>query len=447
MRVWGAIAEAIEATGRCALVTVADVRGSAPREAGARLVVRPDGRFSGTIGGGTLEWRAIAEATAELVRGGAGRGVRRGYALGPELGQCCGGRVELLFETFGLADREAVAALAAREAAGPFETVGRVGADGRVVRQVVSGLKEDLLGTVPTGDFIAASAPPLPPPTGGGTPRAARQGGARQSEGDVPLVAPGRWRGRAPSDPAAPGHLPRKGGGFAPAGGLESGREFASNSSPSPTDFTDRLSTSTDGTVRERFGDDRRPLVLFGAGHVGRALLMALAPLPFAVTWVDARPEAFPRHVPANVTLSSEPDPEVVLAAAPDGAFVLSMTHSHPLDLAAVATALRQDRFPYVGVIGSATKRARFESQLRAAGHAEAAIASLVCPIGASGGLSSKEPAAIAAMTAAELLLADDAARRDRRRPATAPEGRFAVDAAAAPHDPAAARGPRRTRR
>ena len=63
-------------------------------------------------------------------------------------------------------------------------------------------------------------------------------------------------------------------------------------------------SATLDGNVvTEAFGDDRRPLVLFGAGHVGRALVLALAPLPFAVTWVDPRPDAFPAHVPANVTL------------------------------------------------------------------------------------------------------------------------------------------------
>jgi xanthine dehydrogenase accessory factor len=428
MRVWAAIAEAIEAAGKAALVTVAGVRGSAPREAGARLVVRPDGRFSGTIGGGTLEWRAIAEATAELSRTGPARGARRAFALGPELGQCCGGRVELLFETFHAADRDSVAAMAAREAAGAFETVGRVGADGRVMRQVVSGLKEGLLGAVPIGDFVAASAAPFPPLTGGGTPRAARQGGARQSELASPLGAPGPYRARAPSDPASPGH---------PGSSPPPGRGFASSFSSIVSTTPERFITAPDGSLRERFGDDRRPLVLFGAGHVGRALVMALAPLPFAVTWVDARPDAFPRHVPANVTLSGEPDPEVVLAAAPDGALVLAMTHSHPLDLAVVAAALRQDRFPYVGVIGSASKRARFESQLRAAGHAVAAISDLVCPIGAIGGLNSKEPAAIAAMTTAELLVADEVARR-----ASLPGA-----SAAAPHSTAAARGPRRTRR
>jgi xanthine dehydrogenase accessory factor len=177
-------------------------------------------------------------------------------------------------------------------------------------------------------------------------------------------------------------------------------------------------------------------LYLFGAGHVGRALVMALAPLPFAVTWVDGRPEAFPRHVPGTVTLSGEPGPEAALAAAPGGAFVLAMTHSHPLDLAIVAAALRRDAFPYVGVIGSATKRARFESQLRAAGHDQAAIGSLVCPIGAFAGVTSKEPAAIAAMTAAELLAADEAARRAAHPPAHA----FAPPTAAAG-------GPLRTRR
>lgn len=204
---------------------------------------------------------------------------------------------------------------------------------------------------------------------------------------------------------------------------------------------SEHFSTDPDGTIRERFGDERRPLLLFGAGHVGRALVMALAPLPFAVTWVDARPEAFPRHVPGTVTLSGEADPEAVLTAAPDGAFVLGMTHSHPLDLAVVAAALKAGRFPYVGVIGSPTKRARFESQLRAAGHDEAAIAALVCPIGAIGGVTSKEPAAIAAMTAAELLVADEAVRHAALSTASP---------LAPPLDhetPAAARGPRRTRR
>jgi xanthine dehydrogenase accessory factor len=436
MRVWRAVAEAIEAAGRCALVTVADVRGSAPREAGARLVVRPDGRFSGTIGGGTLEWRAIAEATAELARDGGAHGLRRPYALGPELGQCCGGRVELLFETFDAADRESVAAMAAREAAGLFETVGFVGGDGRVVRRVPAAPGEPAFsGADPKGEVVATPATPFPHLPGGGTPRAARQGGARQSELEAPLVAPGRSRVRAPSDSASPGHLPPSGRGFASS--------FSSSFSASTT--SEQFSTSPDGTVRERFGDDRRTLVLFGAGHVGRALVMALAPLPFAVTWVDARPEAFPRHVPGNVTLSSAPDPDTVLAAAPDGAFVLAMTHSHPLDLAVVAAALKAGRFPYVGVIGSATKRARFESQLRAAGHAEAAIAALVCPIGAIGGLRSKEPAAIAAMTCAELLVADEAARW--AVPSTARIAATPDAAESPPPATAADRGPRRTRR
>jgi xanthine dehydrogenase accessory factor len=84
------------------------------------------------------------------------------------------------------------------------------------------------------------------------------------------------------------------------------------------------------------------------------------------------------------------------------------MTHSHALDLEIVAEALRVERFGYVGLIGSATKRARFLSQMRAAGLTEVQLARLVCPIGVAG-LESKEPAVIAASTAAQLLIVSEA--------------------------------------
>ncbi len=95
-------------------------------------------------------------------------------------------------------------------------------------------------------------------------------------------------------------------------------------------------------------------------------------------------------------------DPEAEIAAAPSEAFVLVMTHDHPLDLAITAAALRRD-FPYVGLIGSASKRARFEKRFREIGIGEDRIAALVCPIGVSG-IADKDPAVIAAAVTAELL-------------------------------------------
>ena len=79
------------------------------------------------------------------------------------------------------------------------------------------------------------------------------------------------------------------------------------------------------------------------------------------------------------------------------------MTHSHPLDLAIVSRALSAERFGYVGLIGSATKRARFLGQMREAGIVETALARLTCPIGVPG-ISDKTPAVIAASVAAQLL-------------------------------------------
>ena len=315
MRVWATLAKALDAHRRCAMVTVAKVEGSAPRDAGARLIVVPGGGFFGTIGGGTLEWRALAEAQAALERGAVDVRLTR-HALGPEFGQCCGGRVTLLLEIVDAAARPSVEAFAAREATGPFVSKGRV-AGGRIVRELVDGA-------------IA---------------------GADQG-----------------------------------------------------------VTLSADGVLTERFGEKWREVLLFGAGHVGRALVLAFAPLPVNVTWIDARADAFPGAMPANARPIHSEAPAAELARAPAGAFVLVMTHSHALDLEIVHAALAAGRFPYVGLIGSATKRARFGKRLREAGVPEDRIARLVCPIGIPG-ISAKAPAVIAAATVAEILARDEALR------------------------------------
>ena len=307
MRVWSAVAEMLAAHGACALVTVAAVRGSAPREAGARMVVGPDGGFRGTVGGGELEWRAIGAARDALSRGDPPAATISRFALGPDLGQCCGGSVRVLNEVFGPDRLEEVRALAAREAAGPFGTRGQLGA--RAVSREID-------------DAVAPDGP------------------AVEIEGDL---------------------------------------------------------------VVERFRDLRHPVWLFGAGHVGRALMLALAPLPFDLTWIDEREGIFPAALPANVRAARSADPASEIARAPADASIVVMTHHHPLDLAIVHAALAGGRFGYVGLIGSASKRARFTRRLRDGGIPEQRIAALVCPVGMPS-IRSKHPAAIATGIAAQLL-------------------------------------------
>ena len=101
MKVWSHIVKTLEAHGTCAMISVVKVEGSAPREAGARIVVTPLG-FHGTIGGGTLEWHAIAKAQALLGKPTQHR--LSVHSLGPDLGQCCGGRVQLVTEVFAAND-------------------------------------------------------------------------------------------------------------------------------------------------------------------------------------------------------------------------------------------------------------------------------------------------------------------------------------------------------
>src|SRR5690606_1303620 len=100
-------------------------------------------------------------------------------------------------------------------------------------------------------------------------------------------------------------------------------------------------------------------VVLFGAGHVGKALVRVLGEVPCRITWVDGRADAFPRELPPNVSVECTEMPQYAVERAPAGAAFLVMTHSHALDLTLCERILRRGDFSYCGLIGSATKRAK----------------------------------------------------------------------------------------
>jgi xanthine dehydrogenase accessory protein XdhC len=148
--------------------------------------------------------------------------------------------------------------------------------------------------------------------------------------------------------------------------------------------------------------DAARPHVfVFGAGHTGRALAQALAVLPLAVSLIDDR-DGVLDGLPDAILCRQLADPAERLADAPRGAAMLAMTHSHALDYRLCEEALRLGHFAYVGMIGSATKRARFLAGLARA-DAPPATDAFVCPIGGAE-VVDKRPEVIAALVAAELL-------------------------------------------
>jgi xanthine dehydrogenase accessory factor len=264
MNRWAKLAAAVKKNGSCVLVSIVATKGSTPRDIDAWMIVTENG-FHGSIGGGTVEWRVMAEAQAMLQSGLKKR--TRDYVLGPDLGQCCGGRMQVEMEAYTVDE-------------------------------------------LPSIEMRANETAPR-----------------------------------------------------------------------------------------------QRPIYIFGAGHVGRALVLALAPLPYAVKWVDPRPEAFPGAVPANVTLLNLADPVSIMNDVEDNSFVYVMTHSHALDFEIVDAALRKPHL-HVGVIGSGSKRARFEKRLQDACIIRDRIAQLICPIGVTG-ITSKHPAAIAASVVAQILQLD----------------------------------------
>ena len=144
-------------------------------------------------------------------------------------------------------------------------------------------------------------------------------------------------------------------------------------------------------------------LVLFGAGHVGRAVVRVLSELACAITWVDSREEEFPKDVPANVQCVCTDDPACEVDTARAGSYFLVMTHSHALDQSLSERILKRSDFAYFGLIGSMTKRRQFERRLLDRGVSPAQLASMHCPIGVVG-IAGKEPATIAIAVAAEIL-------------------------------------------
>ncbi len=269
MTVLHSLLERIKTTPAC-LVRVESIQGSAPREAGAWMAVFAGPAAPlGTIGGGHLELQAMQEARERLTEYMAGRAPRAPLvrcALGPRLGQCCGGVVQLRFECVGAAD--------------------------------------------------------------------------------VPAL-------------------------------------------------------------RQRLAPRLQPVALFGGGHVGHALARVLAPLPFALHWIDSRDEVFPTPVDAD-TVCEHSDP--VQAAVPQLApqsFVLIMSFSHAEDLDIVAACLKRQReradLPFIGLIGSRSKWATFSHRLHARGFTDEELAQVTCPIGLPG-ITGKEPEVIAVAVAAQLL-------------------------------------------
>ncbi|MBN3763183.1 xanthine dehydrogenase accessory protein XdhC [Burkholderia sp. Ac-20365] len=144
-------------------------------------------------------------------------------------------------------------------------------------------------------------------------------------------------------------------------------------------------------------------IVLFGAGHVGHALVALLGRLPCVVQWVDERDELFPDEVPANVQIEATDTPDAIVDEAPAGAYFLVMTHNHALDFSLTERIMRRRDFTYFGMIGSKTKRVKFERRLLDRGVDPQRLFEMTCPIGVPG-IVDKAPSSIAIAVCAELL-------------------------------------------
>src|SRR6185369_3890122 len=162
-------------------------------------------------------------------------------------------------------------------------------------------------------------------------------------------------------------------------------------------------------TLAERIDPARTDVWIFGAGHVGSALVRTLAGMPYRITWVDSREEQFAPSLtgklPDDVTVLVSDTPADEAKHAPPGAFHIVLTHSHDLDYDICKALLARGDFAWTGLIGSKTKAAKFRHRMERQGFTPQQIARITCPIGVDG-IDSKLPAAIAIAVSAQLLRA-----------------------------------------
>jgi len=162
--------------------------------------------------------------------------------------------------------------------------------------------------------------------------------------------------------------------------------------------------SETDFTLVQSLNSAEFHVNIFGAGHVGRAIVNALSPLPCSINWIDERTDEFPADIPPNVRKVISTHPVAEFPSLPLGSFNLVMTHSHQLDLEICEAILRQGNEAYLGLIGSETKKTKFEKRLKVRGLSAPAIAHMTCPIGLEY-LEGKRPEEIALSVAADILM------------------------------------------
>ncbi|MBO6825886.1 MAG: xanthine dehydrogenase accessory protein XdhC [Sneathiella sp.] len=183
-------------------------------------------------------------------------------------------------------------------------------------------------------------------------------------------------------------------------------------------DFTDEMNNSIDRVELDQKVSLSTPyhntdftLAVYGAGHVGKAIINAVSPLNCDIHWIDNRADEFPGTIPTNTQKHLCRDPKTVVGEIPNHAFHLVLTHDHQLDLEIVAEILRSGSARFIGLIGSKTKWARFQKQLAQMGFSKQQIASVTCPIGLPE-LEGKKPAEIAISVAADILRRSQRSKR-----------------------------------
>ena len=329
------------------LLTIISTKGSTPCSKGDKIVFSGAESVFGSIGGGNLEFKALSFAEELLSLNSNGTYLKK-YPLGATLGQCCGGYVNVMFESFIQSDAT------------------------NLWIETVSNLLQD------NADFIVATIV--------------------DSNSEIEFSSK---KFVYLDGNLSPNIDDKKISSLI----IKSAKDLLLLSdSPTIVQFENQSGALTEVCFEKVLTSEVQPVVVFGAGHISRALMPILINLPIKIYWVDDRAEQFDKYQGDTSQIDIICDDFVqIIPDLPDSSYCLVITYSHQIDFEICEKMITQNNFSYLGMIGSEIKGKKFRDRFHQKNFSEEVINKFICPIGDKQKFL-KSPAAIAVTIAMDLI-------------------------------------------
>ena len=333
------------------IITIIATKGSTPCSNGDKIIYTANEAIYGSIGGGNLEFKALSSAKDMLNLHTSSNQLIK-YPLGATLGQCCGGYVKVLFESF-------------------LSSNSTLKVQDSWIDKVSNFYKE-------SEDFILATS----------------IDNDNNSKLDKQKFLYTHNNFYSSSDDKKLSNFVEE----------NASKLMKNYQSPRIVEFEDESGFKSEICLEKSASSELLPVVIFGAGHISRALMPIITNLPVKLIWIDDRQEQFDKYQGDTSQIKIICDEFVEsVSDLPDDIYCLVITYSHKIDFEICEKMIIQNNFSYLGMIGSSIKGRKFRDRFAQKNYPKDVVDKFTCPIGEKQKFL-KSPTSIAVTIAMDLI-------------------------------------------